>query len=93
MRHWQQGMSLLRNRKSRREAQLRKLASMRAAKERKRLERPPPEREPKLVQWHRFEIGVRDKVTGRFSYGEAWTDLKSVRDATKRLSVILKYCQ
>lgn len=66
---------------------------MRAAKERKRLASPPTEQEPKLERWHRFEFGVRDKLTGRFSYGEAWTDLKSVRDVVRRLRVVLKFCQ
>ena len=82
----------MRNRKSRRDGVLRKMAAMRAAKERKRLERGPREEEPRLVKWHRFEIGVRDKVTGRTGYGEAWTDLVSIRDVVRRLKVILKEC-
>ena len=93
MRRWQQGVSLLRNRKSRREAQLRKLANMRAAKARLRMACPPPERPPKRIAWHRFEFGVRDKVTGPAGYGEAWTDFKSIRDVVRRLRVIRQYCQ
>lgn len=63
------------------------MANMRAAKERKRLENPP-EREPKLVRWFPLELGVRDKRNGE----TAWIDLRSVRDAAKRLRVILKFC-
>lgn len=91
MRHWQQGVSFSRNRKARREAHLRRLANMRAAKARKRLENPP-EHEPRMVRWHRFEIGVRDKVHGPAGYGEAWTDFKSIRDAVRRLRVIQQHC-
>lgn len=84
-------MSFSRNRKSRRDAQLRRLSQMRAAKERNRLENPV-EHEPKLERWYRFEIGVRDKLTGQMSYGEAWTDFRSIRDAVRRLRVIKEYC-
>ena len=65
---------------------------MRSAKERKRLAGPPPEMEPKMVPWHRFEIGVRDKIKGAAGYGEAWTDFVSTRDVVRRLRVIRKYC-
>ena len=41
---------------------LRKMARMRAAKERKRLANPV-EREPKMVRWFPLELGVRDKVS------------------------------
>ena len=67
---------------------LQKMASMRAAKERKRLENPP-EREPKMVRFHRFEFAVKDKLTGE----QAWHDLVSVRHAAKALGLILKFCQ
>jgi len=86
MRHWQQGVSFSRNRKLRWEKRLRQLAQMRAAKARKRLDNPP-EREPKFERWFPLELGVRDKRNGDV----AWTDLRSVRDAAKRLSVVLKY--
>jgi len=72
-------------RQLRRQKMLRKMARMRAAKERKRLANPV-EREPKLVRWFPLEIGVRDKRTQEV----AWTDLRSVRDAAKRLSVVIK---
>lgn len=45
-----------------------------------------PERGPR---WFPLELGVRDKRNGQ----TAWVDLRSVRDAAKRLNVILKYCQ
>lgn len=82
----------MRNRKARRDGVLRKMAAMRAAKERKRMARGPREEPPRLVKWHRFEIGVRDKVTGANGYGESWTDLVSVRDTVRRLKVIIKNC-
>lgn len=71
---------------------LKKMANMRAAKARRRLAAPPPERAPRLPRWHRFEIGMRDKITGPSGYGEAWTDLKSIRDVVRRLRVIRKFC-
>ena len=75
-------------RKRKREKVLRKMAAMRAAKERKRMANPV-EREPKLVRWFPLEIGVRDKRTGEV----AFVDFKSVRDATKRIREVFKYCQ
>lgn len=78
-------------RKKRREAVLRKMATMRAAKERKRQERIAAglidDPEPKMERWHRFEFGVRDKQTGE----TAWHDLVSIRHASKALGLILKY--
>jgi hypothetical protein len=75
-----------RNRNQRRERMLRKMSNMRAAKERKRMENPH-EHEPKFERWHRFEFGVRDKLTGEF----AWRDLVSVRHASKALGLCLKF--
>jgi hypothetical protein len=43
--------------------------------------------EPKPVRWHRFEVGVRDKLTGQTEF----VDLKSVRHAAKALGFILKF--
>lgn len=77
------------NRKARRERMLRKLANMRAAKARRRQERIDAgllEREPKPERYFPLELGVRDKTTGQ----TAWVDLRSVRDAGRRLSVLLK---
>ncbi len=71
---------------------LRKMRNMRAAKERLRLDRGEagfPEREPKFERWCPLELGVRDKATGE----TAWTDLRSGRDAHKRLSVVLRLYQ
>ena len=79
------------NRKQRRERQLRKLANMRAAKARKRQERIAAgelEREPKLERWHRFEFGVRDKITGETHF----VDLKSIRHAAKALGLVRQFC-
>ncbi len=69
-------------RKRRRERMLKKMANMRLAKERK-----PVEPEPKFIRWCGLELGVRDKRTGEV----AWVDLKSVRDAARRLAVLLKF--
>lgn len=65
---------------------LRKMAKMRAAKERKRIANPI-QREPSPVPYYPLQFGVRDKRTG----DTAWIDFKSVRDAARRLSVIKKY--
>lgn len=46
-----------------------------------------PESEPKMIRSYPLEFGVRNKATGEI----AWTDLKSVRDATRRLNIILKF--
>ena len=65
---------------------LRKMANMRAAKERKRMENPP-EHEPKMVRAYPLELGVRNKATGE----TAWVDLRSVRDAARRLREVLQH--
>ncbi len=83
---WHHSKTLLSARKQRREKILRKLANMRAAKDRKRLANPV-EREPKLVRWYPLQFGVRNKRTGE----TAWADLRSARDAAKRIGIILKY--
>jgi hypothetical protein len=79
-------------RQDKRKRILNKMAAMRAAKARKRLLNPPPERIPKMEPWHRFEFGVRDKVQGPAGMGEAWTDFRSIRDVVRRLKVIRKHC-
>ena len=76
---------LLPNRNARRQRMLRKMAAMRAAKARKRLANPI-EREPRMERWFPIELGIRDKVSGE----TAWTDLRSIRDAVRRLSVVLR---
>lgn len=82
---------LFRNRKERRERQLRKLANMRAAKARIRQERVEAgliEREPQLERYYPIEFGVRIKATGEAHF----VDLKSIRHASKALGLILKFC-
>ena len=74
-------------RKARRDRVLRKMAAMRAAKERKRLARPAPVPDPERQRWHRLEFGVRDKLTGQ----TAWHDLKSVRHATIAVRLLLRH--
>ena len=74
-------------RKARRERMLRKMANMRAAKERKRLATLPADEPPKLARWYRFEFGVRDKLNGETHF----TDLHSIRHAAKAISLILKF--
>jgi hypothetical protein len=72
-----------------RQRQAEKLARMRAAKERKRAAAMAAGwlPEPKFERWHRFEFGVRDKLTGETHF----TDLKSVRHAAKALGLVLKF--
>jgi hypothetical protein len=76
-------------RQDKRQRELAKLARWREAKERKRQERIAAGwvPDPKLVRWHRFELGVRDKVTGETHF----TDLKSARHAHKAVGLILKF--
>jgi hypothetical protein len=74
-------------RKKRREAVLRKMAAWRAAKERKRLERGPVEQEPRMQRWNRYTITVTDRLTGETGSFE----LRSLRDAVKRLGLVVKY--
>lgn len=69
-----------------REKRLLKCANMRAAKARKRLENPP-EHEPNMERYYSLELGIRNKHTGEV----AWVDLKSVRDAAKRIGMVLKF--
>lgn len=82
-------MTFSKYRRRRQDKRLRKsqrLAAMRQAKARKRLENPP-EHEPKFLPWYPLELGIRDKATGE----TCWIDLKSCRDAAKRIAVILKF--
>jgi len=79
------------NRKARRERVLRKMAAMRAAKERIRQERIDSgllECEPKMTRYFPLEFGVRVKQTGETHFH----DLTSVRHAAKALSLVLRYC-
>lgn len=78
-------------RKRRREAMLRKMATMRAAKERKRLERGPVDEEPKMkvVRHPFFSWAMRDDLSGEV----CWMEFKSVRDMAIRVSITVKYYQ
>ena len=78
-----------RNRKSRRERMLRKLENMRAAKERKRLERPAQDYPPTGRYQHPLELGLRDTRSGEV----AWVPFRSLRDSMRRLTVVAKYYQ
>lgn len=73
-----------------RQRQLAKLANMRAAKARKRQELIAAglwEAEPKMERYYPLSMTITNKATGE----SATCDLKSVRDASRRLAVILKY--
>ena len=59
---------------------------MREAKARKRMENPP-EHEPRMERWNRFEITVTDRLTGETGTFE----LRSIRYAAKRLSLVMRY--
>ena len=64
---------------------------MRAAKARKRqalMDAGMLDREPMMVRFHRFEYGVRDRITGETHF----RPLVSVRQASKALGLIVKYC-
>ena len=74
------------NRKARRERVLRKMAAMRAAKERNRLANPP-EREPRMIRTTGLSWAVRDDLTGHVE----WQPLKSARDTFRRVTVLLKF--
>jgi hypothetical protein len=66
---------------------IRKCAAMRAAKERKRLERGHVEAPPKPEPFYRYTVTVTDTLTGE----SGTVPLKSIRDITKRLSLVLKH--
>ena len=51
------------------------------------MERDGVEPEPRMLQWNRFTITVTDRLNGDHST----FILRSVRDASKRLSVLLRY--
>jgi hypothetical protein len=76
------------NAKERKESLLQRSRKGVAAREAKRLANPV-EREPELIRYYPIQLGVRDKISGDI----AWIDLRSVRDAARRLSKVLKYYQ
>lgn len=78
-------------RKRRRARVLRKMATMRAAKERKRIARGPRDDEPKMrmVRHPNLSWAVRDELSGEV----IWMDIVSARDVYRRVSVLLKHYQ
>lgn len=86
MRDCGRSLRFFKNSKQRHERMLRKMAAMRAAKERKRLQNPS-DREPDLLKYFPFEFGIREKSTGE----TAFRDFVSVRDSTRRLSALRRY--
>lgn len=82
-------MSFFALHKIKRERLLRKMAAMREAKERRRLERPAPEPEPRMVRTICLSLGLRDDLTGE----TAWCPLKSLRDAGRRIALVLREYQ
>lgn len=80
--HWHQS----KNAKARRENLIQRSLKGVAAKARLR-EANPIEHEPEMVPFLPLQFGVRDKLSG----DEAWVDLRSCRDAAKRIAVILRY--
>jgi len=74
------------NRKRRRDRILRKMANMRAAKERKRCANPP-EAEPRLKRTTCLSWAVRDDLSGLI----VWLPLKSARDVFRRVSILLQH--
>ena len=79
------------SRKRRQERMLRKMANMRAAKERKRIERGPREEEPrmKVVRYPHLSWAMRDELSGDV----VWMEFQSVRDMAKRASLVAKFYQ
>ena len=70
-----------------REARLRWSRNANAAKAQKRMESPPPDPEPKFEKWNRFEITVKDRLTGETGSFE----LRSLRDCARRLAIVTRY--
>jgi hypothetical protein len=64
---------------------------MRAAKERKRLERGPVEHEPRMlvVRHPHLSWAMRDELSGDV----VWMDFKSVRDMAKRAAMVARFYQ
>jgi hypothetical protein len=69
-----------------------RLSAMRAAKVRKRQERIDAgwTPEPKMERFFPLSFAVRDDLTGEES---GWIKLRSVRNASKKLAMVMKYYQ
>lgn len=57
-----------------------------AAKAAKRIAAGPGE--PKMLRFDRWQIRLRDRVTGEAS---GWITVRGLRDATRRLAVAMRY--
>lgn len=70
---------------------LRKMKTMRAAKERKRLERGPREEEPRMifVRHPHLSWAMRDDLSGEV----VWMELKSLRDMIRRAGAVARFYQ
>lgn len=70
---------------------IKKMAAWRAAKARKRMERGPIEREPRMrVVRHPFlSWAMRDELSGEV----VWMEFKSVRDMTRRAGMVARFYQ
>lgn len=70
---------------------LRKMANMRAAKERKRLARGPHEEMPRgpIVRHPHLSWAMRDDLSGQV----VWMEFKSVRDMTRRAGMVARFYQ
>ena len=93
MTHCLQPKPLLRRRNYRQDKRVRQLEKLKRWRQRKaeiRQERIAAgllEREPKLERWYKFEIGIKNKLTGETCF----VDLKSARQAHKIAGLVLKY--
>ena len=76
-------------RQKRREKLRRRAMSGVRGRAEKRLAAPPPDRREKPTPWYEWEITLKNKRDG----ASVTFDLKSVRDATRRIAVMVKhYC-
>jgi hypothetical protein len=84
-------MSLFSAHKRRRARILQKMSAMRAAKERKRMERGPIDQEPRMVmvRYPNLSWAMRDDLSGEV----VWMEFKSVRDTAKRAGIVAKFYQ
>jgi hypothetical protein len=64
-----------------------KMAAMRAAKERKRIARGRRDEPPKMIRSTGLSFAIRDDLSGDV----VWMPLVSARDVFRRVTVVLKY--
>lgn len=82
-------MSALFMRQAKRQRMLRKMANMRAAKERKRMASGPREEEPRMitVRHPHLSWAMRDDLSGEI----VWMEVLSVRDMARRATLVAKH--